>query len=81
MEEKIIFMGLILIAIGIILLFIGTILSSKNYNVGKTKTEIAIGGFVGPIPFGFFTSKRIFLIWLILFILFLAILILLRKFG
>jgi uncharacterized membrane protein len=25
---------------------------------GETKTEVAVGGFIGPIPFGFATSRN-----------------------
>ena len=34
----------------------------------KDDINIAIGGFIGPIPFGFFTSKKIFWIWLLILV-------------
>ncbi len=64
-----------LILIGIFLLFIATLLiiigSIKSI---KTKTEIAAAGFIGPIPFSFFSNKRMFYISLI----FLAVLFILN---
>jgi len=46
---------------------------------GKSKVDIAIGGFIGPIPFGFFTSKKAFYFWLALLILGLVLWFLARK--
>jgi len=45
--------GLILIIIGIILLIIGSF--------GKGESKFAIGGFIGPIPFGFGNDPKLVL--------------------
>ncbi|MBD3283432.1 hypothetical protein GF396_03980 [Candidatus Pacearchaeota archaeon] len=65
--EKLLYIGIVFIVIGIIF----TAISSINLSLNKTqksKCHIAIGGFIGPIPFGFFTSKKAFLIWIMLLI-------------
>ncbi len=64
MSEKIILTGTLLIFIGILIVVIGSILTIQSSN---TKTNLAIGGFIGPIPFGFFSSKGMFWIWLAIF--------------
>lgn len=57
--ERFILVGALLIFIGVILIFIGglfpTLKTSENSNI-----KIAAGGFIGPIPFGFFNDKRMF---------------------
>jgi len=65
--SKFVLIGTILLLIAILLIVIGSIKSIK------TKTEIAAGGFIGPIPFGFFSSKRMFYIFIV-FLIFLFIL-------
>lgn len=68
--EQLIAVGFIFILIGIFLIIIGSILSS-----GKGETKIAVGGFIGPVPFGFANEKNmlylVMFISLIMFILFL----------
>ena len=61
--EKLILIGMLLILIGILLVIIGSISLALQ---GKSKANVAIGGFIGPIPFGFFTSKRAFWLWLLM---------------
>ena len=46
--------GILIIFIGIILVFIGALSQIKD---GKN-TKIAVGGFIGFIPFGFANDKR-----------------------
>ena len=46
--------GILIIFIGIILIFIGALSQIKD---GKN-TKIAVGGFIGFIPFGFANDKR-----------------------
>ena len=65
--------GFALIFIGILLIIIGFFLITFS-SIKESKVEIAVGGFIGPIPFGFATSKEllilIIIISLIFFILF-----------
>jgi len=73
MEEQLILLGLILIVIGIVIVFVGSVLTaSKSKNV---KVDWGVGGFIGPIPFGFGSNQKIVyliaIISLIIFILFL----------
>ncbi len=58
--------GLALIFVGIIFLVVSVISAALSE---KGKVDIAIGGFIGPIPFGFLTSKKAFYFWLALLIL------------
>ncbi len=55
MEDKLFFIGLVLIFLGILL----TIISSF---LGKKKIEFAFGGFIGPIPFGWATNYYLLII-------------------
>ena len=61
--------------IGLVLLFLGImfIIISAFSGAFKGKVDIAAGGFIGPIPFGFFSSPGMFWIWLIIFAAFLLI--------
>lgn len=63
-SEKLMFFAFVLIFIGIALLIISSILSLNEK--GKTKTELAFGGFIGPVPIGFFSSKQAFWMWIVL---------------
>jgi len=60
------FIGLALIFAGIIFLVVSAMSIALSE---KGKFDIAIGGFIGPIPFGFFTSKRAFWLWLAIVII------------
>jgi len=65
--EKLILAGISLVFIGIILIFIGSLFSSLNTSE-KSNLKIAAGGFIGPIPFGFFNDKRMFYVLIALMI-------------
>ena len=81
--EKMLLIAIFIIVIGIILLVIASLWLSLNQSkTEKYNVNIAIGGFIGPIPFGFFSSKKAFWMWLALSIVvavFLIIWFLLRK--
>ena len=65
-----------LLAIGLVLLFLGIIfivISSLSGSDGKGKVQVAGGGFIGPIPFGFFSSPAMFWIWLVIMLALLLI--------
>ncbi len=74
----------ILMVLGIILIFLGVIFliisSFFIANQNKKNIEIGTGGFIGPIPFGFFSSYKIFWIWLVLLGVGIAIFLLTRYF-
>lgn len=58
-------LGILLIILGIIFLVISVIsLALQGKSKGNTKIEVGVGGFIGPVPFGFFTSKKMFWLWL-----------------
>jgi len=61
--EYLFLLGLFLIFFGIILITISAFLHDK------TKINVAVGGFIGPIPFGFATSKEMLLIIIVITIL------------
>jgi len=69
--QNLIGLGILLIILGFIIVFFGMLAGSKD-----SKTKVAVGGFIGPIPFGFGNDKNlvlfaiilsvvIFLIWLL----------------
>ncbi len=67
MDERFLLLGLILILLGFFLVFISPFVGSKGKS--EAKVEIAVGGFIGPIPFGFATSKEaLYLLIVIMFI-------------
>ena len=57
--EQLISFGVILIIIGFIVVFLGIFASAKD----SSKTKVAVGGFIGFIPFGFGNDKN--LIWFV----------------
>ena len=54
--------GVFLIFLGIFLITLYSFYSSKE----NTRVEFAIGGFIGPIPFGFATQKELLVIIIML---------------
>jgi uncharacterized membrane protein len=72
--EKLIYIGIILLFISIILIFIGSITTTQKSNI-----KVAAGGFIGPIPFGFFTDKKMFYLFIVLFIILMILFIVLKK--
>ena len=56
-ELNLISVGLVIILIGFALVFIGSFLGGKN-------TKVAVGGFIGPIPFGWANDPKM-LPWII----------------
>ena len=52
MKHNLIAIGLAFILIGFALVFFGALFSSSN-------SKVAVGGFLGPIPFGFANDKRL----------------------
>ena len=69
--QQLISLGVLLIIMGFIIVFFG-VLKGKESTSG---TKVAVGGFIGPIPFGFSNDKNLmwfvailslvlFLVWL-----------------
>ena len=58
--EQLITLGILLIVIGFIIVSIGSFMAAKDT---KSGTKIAVGGFIGPIPFGFGNDKN--LVWFV----------------
>ncbi len=54
MEQNVIILGMALVLIGIFLLIIGSFVGTK----GESKAEWSIGGFIGPVPFGFASNRN-----------------------
>ncbi len=52
--EELIKIGLLLIFAGMLLTVIGALLSAKGEDV-----KVAVGGFIGPIPFGFANDTKL----------------------
>jgi len=53
--KQLIPIGVLVIFVGMMLIFIGALSSIKD---GKSDSKIAVGGFIGFIPFGFANDKR-----------------------
>ena len=51
-------LGMAIILIGFVIVFFGIFIGSKETN---SKTKVAVGGFIGPVPFGFGNDKN--LVW------------------
>lgn len=49
--------GIFLIILGFVVVTIGSLTDSRQKTTGM---KIAIGGFIGPIPFGWANDKRLF---------------------
>ncbi len=75
--KQLIPIGMIVIFIGMILIFIGALSSVKD---GKTDAKVAVGGFIGFIPFGFGNDKKLmyfamgltavmFFVWILFYLL------------
>ena len=58
--QQLISIGMILIFIGFAMVFFGALSSSKETS---SNTKVAIGGFIGPLPFGFGNDKT--LVWVV----------------
>ena len=58
--EYVISLGVFFIIIGFIIVFLSALSASSG---GASKTKVAIGGFIGPIPFGFGNDKN--LVWFV----------------
>ena len=58
--EQLITIGVLLIIVGFIIVFFGMLFGPKE---STSKTKIAVGGFIGPIPFGFGNDKN--LVWFV----------------
>ena len=69
--EQLISIGILLIIVGFIIVFLGVLSGAKE----SSKSKVAVGGFIGPIPFGFGNDKNfvwfvtilslvVFLVWL-----------------
>lgn len=58
--EQLISLGITIMIVGFIIVFFGALIGSKETT---SKTKVAVGGFIGPIPFGFGNDKN--LIWFV----------------
>lgn len=58
--EQLISLGIVLILIGFVIVFLGVFMGAKETS---SKTKVAVGGFIGPIPFGFGNDKNI--VWFV----------------
>ena len=58
--EQIIGFGILLIILGFTIVFFGILKSTKE---GNSQTKVAVGGFIGFIPFGFGNDKN--MVWFI----------------
>lgn len=59
MKMDLIPIGILIIFIGFIIIFIGAL-----SGMGKGESKVAVGGFIGFIPFGFANDKR--MLWIVI---------------
>ncbi len=55
MDERMVLLGFALVFVGIIVIMLGSVLGAKGKSGGSS--GFAVGGFIGPIPFGWATDK------------------------
>ena len=68
MENQLTSIGILVILIGFAIVFIGALTSLGS---GQKDTKVAVGGFIGFIPFGFSNDKR--LLWALIALMGLAL--------
>jgi len=68
MSQNLVAIGFIVVLIGFIIIVAGALLSG-----GARNTKIAVGGFIGPIPFGFANDPKMLKIVLVITVAFFAI--------
>lgn len=51
--EQLVLLGIALILVGFLLVFLGSVLAEKG------NVRVGVGGFIGPIPFGFASDKQL----------------------
>ena len=61
MDYNLTSLGIFIILIGFALVFIGALTQAFT---GKSDTKVAVGGFIGFIPFGFANDKR--MMWILI---------------
>lgn len=76
MNQVLISAGIVLIGIGFVLVFVGSFLQAK----GESKVEWGFGGFIGPIPIGFGSSKKMVYFAVALAVVMLILFLLFRRF-
>jgi len=64
MENNLISIGILVVLIGFALVFIGALTSLGS---GQKDTKVAVGGFIGFIPFGFGNDKK--MVWALVVIM------------
>ena len=58
--ERMINLGILLMIIGFVIVFLGVLKGAKETS---SRTKVAVGGFIGFIPFGFGNDKN--LVWFV----------------
>ena len=58
--DQLISIGILLIIVGFVIVFFGALFGAKD---GNPNTKVAVGGFIGFIPFGFGNDKK--LVWFV----------------
>ena len=53
MPQELVLAGIILLFIALVLIIVGSVLSAEKEG---RKIEVGIGGFIGPVPFGWASS-------------------------
>jgi uncharacterized membrane protein len=60
---RLIEIGMAVVFIGMVLIIIGSIIGSFLHKPSDGKTKVAVGGLIGPIPFGFANDRP--MLWIV----------------
>ena len=77
MNDPLIIIGLAIVFLGIGFVIAGSLSGAKEQDV---QAKFAVGGFFGPIPFGFFSDRRMIVPFLAMLLLFVVLYFLLQKY-
>ena len=70
-QPQVIGLGIIIILLGAIIIFSSMFFANKGDT--KTESKFAIGGLIGPVPFGFGNDKKMVIFSIAITIIFAAI--------
>lgn len=76
--QKLLTIGMLLIFLGTFFIFWAILHSAQIGSQSGSTTKVAVGGFIGPVPFGFMTDKSLYWPFIIIMASLLALLVVLR---
>ncbi|MCD6496480.1 MAG: hypothetical protein J7K54_04360 [Candidatus Aenigmarchaeota archaeon] len=70
MDSRIVLAGFVLVFIGMIVMVVGSMLGERGKAHTGSGGGFAVGGFIGPIPFGWATQKPLLYAVIVISVLF-----------